>query len=94
MDRLITSDIYYGAYLLSQGRRLERYVVKDGSSGRKLAFEFSGPGLQGLMQEYLSGDATVNLKSLRSSLKHLKDIVFNEPTLTLKERHQNGHPLQ
>ena len=86
MDRIKTSDIYYGAYLLSQGGRLEGFRVEEDGFIRKGCFEFSNPRLEILKKEYLSGEAVVNLRSLRSSLKHLKDIILNEPRLTLKER--------
>ena len=72
-----TSDLYYGAYLLSSGGRIEAVQVQlDGS--KKVSFEFSGPRIKELTKEYLSGEATVNLRQLKSSLKHLKDIIYQE----------------
>lgn len=72
-----TSDLYYGAYLLSSGGRIEAIqVALDGS--KKVSFQFSGSRIQELTREYLSGEATVNLRELKSSLKHLKDIIYQE----------------
>lgn len=72
-----TSDLYYGAYLLSSGGRLEAVeAYLDGS--KKVFFQFSNPRARELTKEYLSGEAVVNLKELKSSLKHLKDIIFQE----------------
>jgi hypothetical protein len=72
-----TSDLYYSAYLLSSGGRLEAVQVHlDGS--KKVSFEFSSSRMQELTREYLSGEATVNVRELKSSLKHLKDIIYQE----------------
>lgn len=72
-----TSDLYYGAYILSSGGRLDAVESHlDGS--RKVAFCFSSPRAQELTREYLSGEATVNLRQLKSSLKHLKDIIYQD----------------
>jgi len=72
-----TSDLYYSAWLLTSGGRIEAIEVKlDGS--KKVSFQFSSPQIQRLTQEYLSGEAIVNLRQLKSSLKHLKDIIFQE----------------
>ena len=77
MDRIKTSDLYYGAYILSSGGRLDAVEAHlDGS--KKIAFQFSSPRAQELSREYLSGEATVNLRHLKSSLKHLKDIIYQE----------------
>ena len=77
MDRIKTSDLYYGAYILSSGGRLDAVESHlDGS--KKVAFQFSSPKASQISQEYLSGEATVNLRQLKSSLKHLKDIIYQD----------------
>ena len=76
-DHVKTSDLFYGAYLLSMGGRIDAVqVALDGS--KKVFFQFSGPRIQHLTQEYLSGEAMVNLRQLKSSLKHLKDIIYQD----------------
>lgn len=87
--RLKTNDLYYGAFLLSGGGRLEGFDVEDLGSRRKIFFEFSGDQLQTLSKEYLSGGATANVRELKGALKHLKDIVLNQGSLTLKEKHHS-----
>ena len=87
MDTIKTSDIYYGAYLLSSGGKLEGFRLDTSFGSRKVFFEFSGTDLEGSKTRYLSGQAVANIRDLRSSIKHLKDIILNERTLTLKERH-------
>jgi hypothetical protein len=72
-----TSDLYYGAYLLAGGGRIEAVeTCLDGS--RKVFFQFSGPEIGRLTREYQSGVASVNVRQLKSSLKHLKDIIYQE----------------
>lgn len=72
-----THDLFYSAYLLSNGGRLTAtHVAMDGS--RRVSFEFQSPKLGELSQEYLSGEATVNLRELKASLNHLKQIIFQE----------------
>ena len=72
-----TSDLFYGAYLLSSGGKLET-VQAHLNGSKKVFFEFSSPRIDRLIQEYRSGEASVNLRQLQSSLKHLKDIIFQE----------------
>ena len=77
MDQIKTSDLYYGAYILSSGGRLEAVESHlDGS--KKVAFRFSSPRVREITREYLSGEAVVNLRQLKSSLKHLKDIIYQD----------------
>ena len=72
-----TCDLYYGAYLLSSGGKLEAVQVHlDGS--KKVYFEFSSPKIQSLAYEYTSGDAMVNVRNLKSSLQHLKDLIYQK----------------
>ena len=76
-DHIKTSDLFYGAYLLASGGRLEAVQANlDGS--KKVSFHFSSPRVRELTKEYLSGEATVNLRHLKSSLKHLKDIIYQD----------------
>jgi hypothetical protein len=75
LERVKTSDLYHSAYLLSNGAKLEEIRIK-GKSGRNIEFEFTGDNITKLTHEYISGDATVNLRYLKSSLNHLRDIIF------------------
>jgi hypothetical protein len=83
MEKITTSDLYYGAYLMSNGGRLEGAIVK-GKDRRKVQFKFAGPKITKLAHEYITGEATVNVRYLRSSMEHLKDIIF-EKINTVKE---------
>ena len=77
MTRLRTADLYYGAYLLSKGDELKNVDVQDRGK-RRVFFVFTGPDLQRHALEYVNGSATVNLKDLKSSIKHLKDIIYED----------------
>lgn len=78
MESIRTSDIYFGAYLLASGGRLNRVnvAIDDIAKKTKVFFEFSSMQAKVLADEYESGTAKVNLRELRSSMKHLKAIVF------------------
>lgn len=74
-----TYDLFYAAYLLASGSKLHAVgVSSDGA--RRVAFEFQSPRIRQLNQAYLSGEARVNLKALKASLHHLKDLIFKETT--------------
>jgi hypothetical protein len=77
-NRIRTSDLYFGAYLLASGSKLDKVnVMIDAiANKKKVHFEFVSPRIKPLADEYISGDAKVNLRELRASIKHLKDIVF------------------
>jgi hypothetical protein len=68
-----TTDIFLGAYLLSSGGDLSGISFND----RQIAtFMFTGVDLHQLDHEYRTGTALVNPVHLRSSLNHLRDILF------------------
>lgn len=75
--RLLTRDLYEGAYLLSQGMELKE-IWKDGNNGKKaVVFEFAGDNLELLRKDYQIGKAQVNILKLKSSLNELKDRMFS-----------------
>ena len=78
IKQIRTADLFYGAYLMCNGARL-----KDTSMGgmrmNKVFFRFTGDEkLLRLAITYTRGEATVNLRNLKSSLKHLKDLVHEK----------------
>lgn len=80
MPKIKTSDLYYSAYLLSHGSTLEE-VMLDDNGKRRITFEFSNPEIQRLAGDYQSGRAQANVRYLKSSLEHLKDIIFEKKGL-------------
>jgi len=75
MTTVTTHDLYYSAYLLSRGSRIENIITKS-NGHRQVAFEFSNPEMDRLVQEYRTGKAVTNVRQYKSSLDHLKDIIF------------------
>lgn len=75
--RILTRDLYEGAYLLSRGMELKE-IWKDGNNGKKsVVFEFMGDDVDLLRKDYQIGKAEVNILKLKSSLNELKDRMFN-----------------
>jgi len=80
---LETTDIFRGAFFLTQGGRL-----KGVSSNRRLvSFAITGENLSDLDEAYRSGKATVDPLRLRESLNHLRDVLFR----TLRENERRSH---
>lgn len=83
---LETTDIFRGAFFLSQGGRVHRVSL---SPNRHLvSFIIAGENLSDLDDAYRSGKAVVNPLQLRESLNHLRDLLFK--TLRENERRRHG----
>ena len=76
-ESIQTHDIYYAAYLLASGGRLEKAEVSCNGK-RKVIFSFSHPNIIKLTHEYISGEGVINIRFLKSALDHLKGIVFEK----------------
>jgi hypothetical protein len=75
--RLLTTDIYEGAYLLSKGIELSN-IWEDYSRKKKtVVFEFKGDDIGLLRKTYLRGQAKANVLRLKNSINELKDVMFN-----------------
>ncbi len=70
-----TTDIFIGAFMISQGGSLCGIRIKDAVKGIA-AFRIEGDDLHKLDSEYKAGKALVNPAVLRDSLNHLRDILF------------------
>jgi len=77
MEKIRTADLYYGAYLLSKGDKLER-IEKETYGKRRVFFAFTGSDLRRHALEYVNGTAQVNLKDLKASLNRLRDIIHED----------------
>lgn len=70
---ILTKDLFEASYLLAKGMRLEE-VLKN---NRTVVFRFEGSeDLEVLKSRYEEGRAEVNVRTLKNSLNHLRDIVF------------------
>ena len=72
-----TPDIYYAGYLMASGCKLKE-VKRNWSGKKQYIFLFTGEDMTHLAYDYISGQAVVNLKYLRSSIEHLKGIIFEK----------------
>ena len=73
MAHFETTDIFKGAFFLSSGGNLSGISFND----RQIAtFTLTGKNLQQLDSDYHTGRALVNPVTLRESLNHLRDILF------------------
>lgn len=78
MRRLITQDLYLGAYIMSKGGVLEDVQLTGGRGNRpSVAFVFAGEDVDALSREFQSGQANTNVASFKGALTHLKDVMFN-----------------
>ncbi len=73
--RLLTTDLYEGAWLLSQGMKLAD-LWNDNDSKRSIVFEFHGDRVEILTDEYKKGKAQANVIQLKRALNELKDRMF------------------
>jgi hypothetical protein len=73
--RLLTNDLYEGAWFLSQGMELSDLWM-DGNAKRSIVFEFIGDRLEGLKEEYRKGKAQANVIQLKRAMSELKDRMF------------------
>lgn len=75
--RLLTTDIWEGAYLWSQGMTPERIWIDDQSLRHQVVFEFVGDKTELLSKDYQRGNACANVVRLKNALNELKDRMFN-----------------
>ena len=73
--RLLTTDLFEGAYLLSQGMELND-IWTDTNGKRSVIFEFSGSNIEVLKSKYRQGEAQANVLTFKRSLNELKDRMF------------------
>ena len=75
--RILTTDIYEGAYLLSKGMTLKNIWEDSKQLKKSVVFEFEGNNIEILKKAYLKGQAKANVIRLKTNLNELKDIMFN-----------------
>ena len=89
--RLLTTDLFEGAYLLSQGMELNDIWTDEGVSRRGLVvFEFNGDNIELLKDNYRKGRASANVTAFKRSLNELKDRMFGMLREKRIERQNQG----
>lgn len=75
--KILTTDLYEGAWLLSQGVQLHQLWIQDYDK-KSVVFEFSGAKARHLKQTYQRGQARGNIVEYKHALNEIKDRMFNE----------------
>ena len=71
-----TSDLYCASYIFSKGGELKKaHLIRRGRRPC-CEFVFTGENVAHLARAFQSGRATVNLMSFKTSLNHIKDVMF------------------
>lgn len=71
---IVTNDLWLGAFVMSKGCELKRIVKENGST---VVFHFYDPVSRDLEGEFVTGKAVANVMSLKSSMNHIKDVMFS-----------------
>lgn len=83
--RLLTNDLYEGAWLLSKGMEL-RDLWMESNGRRTVVFEFEGASIEGLKEEYRKGKASANVYQLKAAMSELRDRMYS----VLREKNGDG----
>ena len=75
-DETQVRDLFEGAYLLMRGFELKDLNVTNSSGKKVVTFILSGDKVQVASDDYRSGRATANVKMLKMTVDHLKDLMF------------------
>ncbi|MBI3265945.1 MAG: hypothetical protein HYZ67_02685 [Chlamydiae bacterium] len=73
--RLLTNDLYEGAWLLSRGMTLVNLWM-EANGKRTVVFEFEGTSIEGLKEEYKHGKAQANVYQLKVAMSELRDRMY------------------
>lgn len=88
LSAIETSDIFRGAYLLTQGARL----IDTRLSRGQVRFLIEGEGVTEHDERYRLGHALVNPVALRETLNLLRDLVFER--LRQENKIHGAHPAR
>lgn len=69
--RVLTNDVFLGAYLMTKGRLVDLLVDKSGNRDSG-TFVFEGEDLLWLQEEYSRGEATAKVKVIRDGVTTLR----------------------
>jgi len=72
-----TKDLWQSAYLLAEGGWLDGVRVTRRIDGKKeIIFRLTGNGVEDLSRQFVSGQAVCNVRKLKASVIHLKEVIF------------------
>ena len=88
-----TTDLYHSAYLMAKGIPLGSMSVLNGGIRQKVQFVFSGNGDLGqLEKEYQQGRALINPVTLKTTILHLKEMMYDR--LRSRKPHRDERRLR
>jgi hypothetical protein len=70
--RVLTTDVFAGAYLMTQGARLVDLLVDRSPTRSAGTFVFEGNDLLALQESYSLGEATARVKDIRDAVTELR----------------------
>jgi len=70
--RVLTTDVFCGAYLLTRGGRLVDLLVDRTAERETGTFVFEGEDLLRHQEDYSRGDATAKVKAIRDAVTSLR----------------------
>lgn len=85
--RVLTTDVFQGAYLMTQGARLVDLLVDRSGIHPSGTFVFEGDGLLALQAEYSTGRATAPVKAIRDGVTHLRTCLARALRQASSRRH-------
>jgi len=71
-----TSDLYCASYIFTEGGILKDVQIISRGDQPCVEFLFIGDDVTQLEKTYQSGKAKTDLKSFKSSMHHIKDVMF------------------
>jgi hypothetical protein len=73
-----TSDLYCASYIFAKGGELKEVELSNGEGRHRAEFVLVGEDVHRLERLFQSGRAMVDLKTFKTSLNHLKDVMFQK----------------
>mgnify|MGYP001561326010 CR=1 FL=1 len=70
--RVLTTDVFCGAYLLAQGAKLVDLLVDRTGSREAGTFVFEGPDVLAHQETYSRGKAVAHVKAIRDGVTELR----------------------
>lgn len=85
------NDLWGCAYLVSSGAELHGLRVIGSGGKRSVFFLFDGGDAERLHQHFVTGRAVANVTIMKTTMNHLKDLLFNELRKETENENQSGN---
>lgn len=89
--KVVTKDLYEGAYLLARGGRVEKIEVDRSRARPSVFFILAGEEVLAWEREFRSGQAMVEVRLFKASMMFLKDQMFSKLRGEQGEGLHGGH---